>query len=163
MIIVDRPEMLVVGYAVRTTSAAEADPARAVLPGLWRRAGAPGAFAHVPGRIDENLYAVLTDQEGGPHGAYTQVVGVAVRTAARLPENMVAVRVPGVPCLKLEARGPMPEALAECWRQVWQHTESGGTPPRAFTTDLEVHHPDGVDLYIAVLAPLHTPVTAPVG
>lgn len=163
MIIVDRPEMLVVGYAVRTTSAAEADPTRAVLPALWRRAGAPGAFAHVPGRIDENLYAVLTDYEGGPAGAYTQVVGVAVRTAARLPENMVAVRVPGVQCLKLEARGPLPEALAECWQQVRQHSEAGGSPARAFTTDLEVHHPGGVDLYVAVLAPLSAPAPAPAG
>ena len=44
----------------------------------------------------------------------------------------------------------MPQALVEAWQQLWKHTESGGTPSRAFTTDLEVHHPDGVDLYIAV-------------
>ena len=61
MNIVDRPEILVVGYAARTTPAAEADPSRAQLPSLWQRAGAPGAFAHVPGRVDENLYAVLTE------------------------------------------------------------------------------------------------------
>ncbi|MGI5486632.1 GyrI-like domain-containing protein [Microtetraspora malaysiensis] len=151
MIIVDRPEVLVVGHAVRTTNAAEADPARAQLPALWARAGAPGAFAHVPGRVDENLYAVLTDYESDHNGAYTQVVGVAVHTAARLPEGMVAVRVPGVPAMRLEARGPMPDALLGVWDQVWKHTDSGGTPPRAFTTDLEIHHPAGVDLFIAVL------------
>ncbi|WP_433421706.1 GyrI-like domain-containing protein [Microtetraspora malaysiensis] len=151
MIIVDRPEVLVVGHAVRTTNAAEADPARAQLPALWARAGAPGAFAHVPGRVEENLYAVLTDYESDHNGAYTQVVGVAVHTAARLPEGMVAVRVPGVPAMRLEARGPMPDALLEVWDQVRRHTDSGGTPPRAFTTDLEIHHPAGVDLFIAVL------------
>ncbi|WP_067130619.1 GyrI-like domain-containing protein [Microtetraspora malaysiensis] len=151
MIIVDRPEVLVVGHAVRTTNAAEADPARAQLPALWARAGAPGAFAHVPGRVDENVYAVLTDYESDHNGAYTQVVGVAVHTAARLPEGMVAVRVPGVPAMRLEARGPMPDALLDVWEQVRTHTDSGGTPPRAFTTDLEIHHPAGVDLFIAVL------------
>ncbi|MFF4777733.1 GyrI-like domain-containing protein [Microtetraspora fusca] len=151
MIIVDRPEVLVVGHAVRTTNAAEADPARAQLPALWARAGAAGAFAHVPGRVDENLYAVLTDYESDHNGAYTQIVGVAVHTAARLPEGMVAVRVPGVPAMRLEARGPMPDALLDVWEQVWKHTESGGTPPRAFTTDLEIHHPAGVDLFVAVL------------
>lgn len=151
MIIVDRPEVLVVGFAVRTTSAAEADPARAQLPGLWARAGAPGAFAHVPGRVDENLYAVLTDYESDHHGAYTQIVGTAVRTAARLPEGMVAVRVPGVPAMLFEARGPMPDALTEAWQQVHKHTESGAAPARAYTTDLEIHHPEGVDLYVAVL------------
>ncbi|GII00439.1 GyrI-like domain-containing protein [Planobispora takensis] len=154
MIIVDRPETLVVGHAVRTSNAEEMDPARAKLPALWQRAGAPGAFAYVPGRVDENLYAVLTDYESDHHGAYTQIVGVAVRAFAALPEGMVAVRVPAVPALKLEARGPMPGALIDSWQQLWKHTESGGTPARAFTTDLEIHHPGGVDLHIAIFPPM---------
>ncbi|MEV0619129.1 GyrI-like domain-containing protein [Nonomuraea sp. NPDC050404] len=150
MNITERAELVVVGFAVRTTNADEMDPARARLPGLWRRAGAPGAFAHVPGRVDENLYAVINDYESDHHGAYTQVVGTGVRTVPRLPEGMVAVRVPAGQVLQVEVRGQMPQALAESWQQVWKHTESGGTPARAFTTDLEVHHPGGVDLYIAV-------------
>lgn len=150
MDVIERPELTVVGLVVRTTNADEMDPARARLPVLWQRAGAPGAFAHVPGRVDENLYAVLIDYESDHNGAYTQIVGTGVRTVPRLPEGMVAVRVPGGPALKFEARGPMPQALVETWQQVWKHTESGGTPSRAFTTDLEVHHPGGVDLYIAV-------------
>jgi predicted transcriptional regulator YdeE len=148
--VTERPELIVVGFVVRTTNAEEMDPARARLPALWKRAGAPGAFAHVPGRVDENLYAVLTDYETDHNGAFTQVVGIGVRTAPRLPEGMVAVRVPAAQSLRLEARGQMPQALAEAWQQVWKHTESGSTPPRAFTTDLEVHHPEGVDLYVAV-------------
>ncbi|MBF8192645.1 GyrI-like domain-containing protein [Nonomuraea sp. K274] len=150
MDVTDRAELIVVGFAVRTTNADEMDPARARLPALWQRAGAPGAFAHVPGRADENLYAVLTDYESDHHGAYTQIVGIGVRTVPRLPEGMVAVRVPAARTLNLRARGPMPQALVEAWQQVWKHTESGGTPSRAFTTDLEVHHPDGADLYVAI-------------
>ncbi|MGI5274568.1 GyrI-like domain-containing protein [Nonomuraea sp. CA-218870] len=150
MDVTDRGEMIVVGFVVRTTNAEEMDPARARLPVLWRRAGAPGAFAHVPNRVDENLYAVLTDYESDHHGPYTQIVGTAVRTVPRLPEGMVAVRVPAATTIKVEARGPMPQALTEAWQQVWKHTESGGTPARSFTTDVEVHHPGGVDLYIAV-------------
>lgn len=150
MNVTERAELVVVGFAVRTTNADEMDPARARLPALWQRVGAPGAFAHVPGRVDENLYAVLTDYESDHHGAYTQIVGTGVRTVPRLPEAMVAVRVPAGQALKLEARGPMPQTLAEAWQQVWKHTESGGTPARVFTTDLEVHHRGGVDLYIAI-------------
>ncbi|TMR88638.1 GyrI-like domain-containing protein [Nonomuraea basaltis] len=150
MDIIERAELTVVGFVVRTTNADEMDPARAKLPKLWQRAGAPGAFAHVPGRLDENLYAVLTDYESDHNGAYTQIVGTGVRTVPRLPEGMVAVRVPAGQALKLEARGQLPQALVEAWQQVWKHTESGGTPSRAFTTDLEVHHPGGADLYVAV-------------
>ncbi|MEU6720068.1 GyrI-like domain-containing protein [Nonomuraea purpurea] len=150
MNVTDRAELIVVGLAVRTTNADEMDPERAKLPVLWGRAGAPGAFAHVPGRADENLYAVLTDYENDHNGAYTQIVGIAVRTVPRLPEGMVAVRVPAAQTLMWEARGPMPQSLVDVWQQVWKHTESGGTPARAFTTDLEVHHPGGVNLYVAV-------------
>ncbi|MFD1545248.1 GyrI-like domain-containing protein [Nonomuraea guangzhouensis] len=150
MEVTERNELTVVGIAVRTSNADEIDPARAKLPVLWQRAGAPGAFAHVPGRVDENLYAVLTDYESDQHGAYTQIVGIGVRTVPRLPEGMVAVRVPAGTALRVEARGQMPQAIVEAWQQVWKHTESGGTPPRAFTTDLEVHHRGGADLYVAV-------------
>ncbi|WP_336213680.1 GyrI-like domain-containing protein [Nonomuraea sp. LPB2021202275-12-8] len=150
MDVTNRDELVVVGFAVRTTNADELDPDRAKLPVLWQRAGAPGAFAHVPGRADELLYAVLTDYESDHHGAYTQIVGIAVRTVPRLPEGMVAVRVPAARSLKVEARGQMPQAIVDAWQRVWKHTESGGTPARSFATDLEVHHPGGADLYIAV-------------
>ncbi|WP_219471697.1 GyrI-like domain-containing protein [Nonomuraea rhizosphaerae] len=150
MEVIERDELTVVGIAIRTSNADEMDPARARLPVLWQRAGAPGAFAHVPGRVDENLYAVLTDYESDHNGAYTQILGIGVRTVPRLPEGMVAVRVPAGKSLRIEARGPMPQAITGAWQQVWKHTESGGVPARAFTTDLEVHHPAGADLYIAV-------------
>ncbi|MGW5160262.1 GyrI-like domain-containing protein [Nonomuraea wenchangensis] len=150
MNVIERAELTVVGWVVRTSNAEEMDPSRARLPALWQRAGAPGVFAHVPGRIDENLYAVLTDYESDHNGAYTQIVGVGVRTAPRLPEGMVAVRVPAGPALLVEARGQLPQALTEAWQRVWKQTESGGVSPRAFTTDVEVHHPDGVDLYLAI-------------
>ncbi|WP_131737627.1 GyrI-like domain-containing protein [Actinomadura roseirufa] len=146
MELVEREEILVVGRAVRTTNEAEADPSRGLLAGLWARAGAPGAFDHVGSRKDARLYAVLTDYESDHHGAYTQIVGVAVSDLADLPEGLVVVRVPAARCLRLEARGPMPGALIDAWQVAWDHTD----PPRAFTTDLEIHGPDGADLLLAV-------------
>lgn len=148
--VVDRPTLLVAGYPVRTTNAAEAEPQRAQLPGLWQRAMAPGAFDQVARRVDGRLYAVLTDYESDHQGAYTEVVGVAVTSAADVPEGLVLVRVPAARCLEVKARGPMPQALIEAWRSVWRRTDSGGVPARAFTTDLEVHTEEGADLYLAV-------------
>ncbi|MEV6596591.1 effector binding domain-containing protein [Actinoplanes sp. NPDC051346] len=150
MTLVDRPELLVAGYAVRTDNAAEADPARGQLPGLWQRATAPDAFAGVPGRADDRMYAVLTDYESDHHGAYTQIVGVAVTDSTAVPDAMTTVRVPAARCLLVPARGPMPQALIEAWRGVWRHTDAGVTPARTFTTDLEIHHADGADIYLAV-------------
>jgi predicted transcriptional regulator YdeE len=149
MNLVDREALLVVGHAVRTTNAAEADPQRAQLGHLWERV-ASETWERVQGRVGGSLYAVLTDYESDHHGAYTQVVGVAVASLDGLPEGLVAVRVPAARCLELEARGPMPQALIQAWQAIWRHTESGATPPRAFTTDLEVHRDDGADIYLAI-------------
>ncbi|MFC7583084.1 hypothetical protein ACFQYP_04225 [Nonomuraea antimicrobica] len=48
MNITERAELVVVGYAVRTSNADEMDPARARLPALWQRAGAPGPSRMCP-------------------------------------------------------------------------------------------------------------------
>ncbi|MFC6880222.1 MULTISPECIES: GyrI-like domain-containing protein [Actinomadura] len=137
----------IVGYVARTTNAAEADPERALLPDLWRRAAAPGAFDQVRARADDRLYAVLTDYESDHTGAYTQVVGVAVTSVDGMPEGLVAVRVPAdANCYRIEARGPMPQALIGAWRSVW---DDPGID-RAYTTDLEIHHDEGADIFLAL-------------
>lgn len=150
MHLADRDALLIVGHAVRTTNTRESDTEHAMLPALWARAGAPGAFDHVPGRADNQLYAVLTDYDSDYTGAYTQIVGVAVSSLQDLPEGLVAVRVPPARCLTQQARGPMPQALIEAWQNIWRHSESGGDPARAFTTDLEIHHNEGADIYLAI-------------
>ena len=150
MKLAERDEHFVVGYTVRTDNTAEADPKQARLPDLWRRATAPDAFAAVEGRLDDRMYAVLTDYESDHHGAYTEVVGVAVADLGRIPEGFVGVRVPAAQCLLVPVRGPIPQALVEAWQGVWQYTESGDTPARSFATDLEIYHEDGADLFLSV-------------
>jgi predicted transcriptional regulator YdeE len=150
MELVDRLARVIVGYAVRTTSAAEADPARAQLPALWARARLPGAFGRVSSRADERLFAVLTDYESDRNGAWTQVVGVAVTSLDGLHEGLVAVQAPAARCLRLAARGAMPQALTQAWQEARSYTETGRAPVRAFTTDLEIHDDGGADLYLAV-------------
>lgn len=150
MHLTDRDALLIVGHAARTTNTAESDPHQAMIPALWAKARTPGAFDHVPGRTDNRLYAVLTDYDTDHTGPYTQIVGVAVSSLQDLPEGLVAVRVPAAHCLTQQARGPMPQALIEAWHNIWKHTESGGDPARTFTTDLEIHHNKGADIYLAI-------------
>jgi predicted transcriptional regulator YdeE len=96
------------------------------------------------------MYAMLADYESDPHGAYTQIVGIAVTDPSVVPDGMTIVRVPAARCLQLPLRGPMPQTLIQAWHHVWRHTDTGTTPTRSFTTDLEIHHPDGADIYLAV-------------
>jgi predicted transcriptional regulator YdeE len=54
------------------------------------------------------MYAVLADYESDHHGAYTQIVGIAVTDPSVVPDGMTIVRVLAARCLQLPLHGPMP-------------------------------------------------------
>jgi len=144
----NREGFIVVGYPIRTTNAAEGNQSTALIPSLWQRVMAPSAFDRVTARSDAALYAVYTDYETDHNGAYTHVVGVRVTDANDLPEGMVTVRVPSAQYSVRKIDGPIPDALIKEWMSVWAET-SENRLHRSFTTDVEVHGPDGTELWIA--------------
>jgi hypothetical protein len=73
----------VVGLATRTNNSDEANPSRARLGALWRRAAPAG-----------DAIAVLTDYESDRDGEYTQVVGQTVESAKTTPPGKLLVQVP---------------------------------------------------------------------
>jgi predicted transcriptional regulator YdeE len=147
-----REAIRVVGVSLRTTNAAEARPASARIPGLWRRVLADRVPDRIPGRKEPGvLVAVYANYETDHHGPYTILVGAEVEAAAPVPAPLAAVAVPASRCLLFEARGPMPAALLAAWGRVWSYFEGRGTRARSYTADIEVHRgPEAADLYVAV-------------
>ena len=146
---VRRAETRVVGIQARTTSLAEADPATAAVPALWRRL--PEVAEAIPDRAAaRTTCAVYSDYEDGG-GSFRCLVGAEVAAAGELPAGLVEVTVPAGEYLVFAARGPMPEALAATWARVAEFFDHAGMV-RAFTADLEVHYPAGsaVDVFVAV-------------
>src|SRR5262245_50215969 len=110
--VVERPATRVVGLSIRTTNAAEADPATARIPDLWRRVLEDGVPERIPGRTHPGvLAAAYTAYDSDERGPYTLVVGVEVDADAAAPPGLAAVAVPAARCLRFAARGPMPAAL----------------------------------------------------
>jgi predicted transcriptional regulator YdeE len=147
---VRRAETRVVGIQVRTSSAAEADPATAAVPGLWRRFQGEELAGAIPDRAGtRTTCAVYSDYGDG--GSFRCLVGAEVTGAGEPPAGMAAVTVPAGEYLVFAARGPMPEALAATWARVAEFFGHAGMA-RAFTADLEVHYPAGsaVDVFVAV-------------
>jgi predicted transcriptional regulator YdeE len=148
---VRRAESRVVGIQVRTSSVAEADPATAAVPALWRRLEADGLAERITGRAGtRTTCAVYSDYSDGG-ASFRCLVGVEVTGAGPAPAGMAEVTVPAGDYLVFAARGPMPEALAATWARVAEFFDHAGMA-RAFTADLEVHYPAGsaVDVFVAV-------------
>jgi predicted transcriptional regulator YdeE len=151
---VRRAEARVVGIQAATSSVAEADPATAAVPALWRRFEADGLAGRVPDRAGtRTTCAVYSDyQEGDPDDRrFRCLVGVEVTGQGEVPAGMAAVTVPAGDYLVFAARGPMPEALATTWARIAEFFEHAPLA-RAFTADLEIHYPAGsaVDVFVAV-------------
>jgi len=149
---VERPATRVVGLAVRTTNAAEADPASARIPGLWRRVLEEGVPQRISGRTRPGvLAAVYTAYDTDERGPYTLVVGAEVDADAPLPPGLTAITVPAARYRRFAARGTMPAALVETWGRIWSVFARGDGPRRAFTCDVELHMgPEAADVYVAV-------------
>jgi predicted transcriptional regulator YdeE len=145
---VRRAETRVVGIQAQTSSLLEADPATAVVPGLWRRL--PAVAGDIPDRAPtRTTCAVYTDYQDG--GRFRCLVGAEVTGAGGPPAGLAAVTVPAGEYLVFAARGPMPAALATTWDRVAEFFEHADMT-RAFTADLEVHYPAGsaVDVFVAI-------------
>jgi predicted transcriptional regulator YdeE len=151
---VRRDEARVVGIQAATSSLAEADPATAAVPALWRRFEADGLAGRVPDRAGtRTTCAVYSDYQEGDadHRRFRCLVGVEVTGQGEVPAGMAAVTVPAGDYVVFAARGPMPGALAATWARVAEFFEHAPLA-RAFTADLEVHYPAGsaVDVFVAV-------------
>jgi predicted transcriptional regulator YdeE len=146
----ERPELMVVGRAIRTTNEAEADPEKAKIPGLWEEIRGEDLGKKVPKISDpELLVAVLYSYKSDYRGEYSQLVGVPVTTLSEVPEGMNGLQVPAGSYAAIEVSGPMPYALIATWQQVWTAEDSGDLK-RAYEFDYELHRGDSATLYLSV-------------
>lgn len=134
------PATTVVGIEVRTTNAAEANPATAEIGALWGRFLKEGVAAKMPYRAHPTrILGAYRDYESDHRGAYSLLVGVPVTKVGELPPGAVVARISEVDYLVFSAKGAMPNALIETWGAIWKHFDSPQARSRAYTTDFELH------------------------
>ena len=142
----------IVGLAIRTTNAAEAEPSGGKIPQLWGRFAAErwserlekvGAFGPT--------MAVYSEYESDASGSYQLLVGREVRDPQSVSPPLQLVSVPQASYFVFRCPGPLPQAVVDGWRDVWAYFARPNAPQRAFTIDFE-RYPDAepVELWIAV-------------
>jgi predicted transcriptional regulator YdeE len=125
----------VIGVSVRTTNA----DAQAVmdLGALWNRFYSQGISAQIPGKADNDVYAIYTDYNTDHKGAYTAIIGCKVTSLANIPDGMTGKQIEGGRYRRYVAKGKMPHAVIRQWQEIWNDTDL----PRMYSADFEVYGP----------------------
>ena len=141
-----RERFWVAGHQVRTSNAAEADPAAAQIPGLWQRFFEEHITSRTRDRLDDAVLAVYHDYESDHSGEYSLTVGCPVRTLEGQPGDLALVRVPAQRYAVVRTeRGPIPGIVIDAWRAIWSMTPEALGGPRAYEADFEVYDEGSAD------------------
>lgn len=142
----------IIGISVRTSNA---DGKSAEdLGTLWERFFKEQVGLKIPEKVSDDIYAIYTDYASDYTGEYTCIIGYQVRSKATVGEGLIAHEFSGGKHRKFVAKGKMPEAVANSWREIWGMDAELG---RKYTADFEVYgdrSQEGtnaeVDIFIAV-------------
>lgn len=145
----EKPAMMVMGIACRTSNTPEGAPND--IPKLWGRLYGEDVISRIPNKASSDVIALYCDYEGDYTKPYTCVIGCPVTSVDNVPEGMVAKVLPASSYVLFQAVGEHPQAVMQAWANVWQTNLD-----RTYTGDFEVYGqkfaatPQEVEVYVAV-------------
>lgn len=111
----------VVGIELRTTNL----EAMQTIPLHWQRFGKEEVLAHIPSKLDGDVYAVYTHFENAGAnntGLYSLVIGAAVPASADVPAGMVRVVIPASKRAVFDVEPARFDLVGAKWMEIWSHT-----------------------------------------
>lgn len=141
-----------VGIETRTTN--ENGASASALGKLWERFYGEQIPGKIPNKESNEVYTIYTDYASDYKGAYTAVIGLKVSTLDQVPDGLIGREFQGGTYQKFTAKGPMPDAVVESWKEIW---EKDSELNRKYTADFEVYGEKAqngadseVEIYIAI-------------
>lgn len=137
--IVEQPEFLVAGVAVRTSNAKEMT-SDGVIGKQWLRFMQDGVYGKIPNKADTSIVAVYTDYASDHNGEYTFLLGARVTSDADLPAGIIAKKIPGGKfAVFTTEKGPAPKVVPETWMKINSLPQSAVGADRTYRADFEVY------------------------
>lgn len=148
--LITRDAFTAVGLAITTDNTREMNPETAQIPGLWQRFFEKNMA--IPNKKPDAVpLGIYTDYENDSTGRYSLIAGMATTPGGEIPTGMRAVIIPRGKYLVFPAHGPLPAALIETWKTVWNYFSHNRRYVRAYTTDFEEYlGSEYVAIHIAV-------------
>lgn len=132
----------IIGLSTKTQNIDEFNEKTAKLPSLWQQFFSSDLAANT------NIFEVYSDYESDATGVYTVTVGV---TDDGKRTEFSSVKIPTGNYLVFQGEGPMPSAVVETWKQIWDYFDAKSNYQRSFISDFEAYScPDKVSIYIGI-------------
>jgi predicted transcriptional regulator YdeE len=156
--VVHQTAFSVIGITIRTNNAKEAS-SDGVIGKQWQKFFQEGVPEKIPGRVDNNFYALYSDYANGHSGEYSVTIGSRVADGTPVPAGLVLKTVPaGNYAVVTSEKGPVAKVVVAAWQRVWEMEDKHEfASPRAYKTDFELYDQRGadpqnsqVDLYIGL-------------
>lgn len=127
--------------------------ASAAIGALWSQFISENLLEKIPNQLNSDIVCIYTDYESDYTGRYTCLLGMKVSSLDEIPEGLTGREFPGGEFQPFLAKGDLPEALIETWRDIWNQDE---TLNRSYTYDYEIYddrsrqgEASEVEIYIA--------------
>ena len=142
----------IIGISTETTN--QNNQAATDLGQIWSRFFVEGISTKIPNKESEEVYAVYTDYESDFTGKYTTIIGQRVSSIDHIPDGMVGREINNEKLLRYIAKGEMPNAVVETWKDIWANNIA---LYRTYNADFEVYgeksqngNESEVEIYIGV-------------
>lgn len=127
------------GSSIRTNNSLESSSAGKI-PALW------GQFYSSQTVPTEQVYGVYSEYESDVSGEFTVTVGTKSDELTKSNVNIKSGTY-----LVFPANGPMPTAIINSWKAVWEHFSRTHSYERAYATDFEEYSgQDSARIYIGI-------------
>ena len=73
----------------------------------------------ISGKVNEKVLGIYTEYAGNEKSDYTIVTACETDGKETIPEGTVIVTIPAGKYAKFVAKGDLHEAVAECWKEIW--------------------------------------------
>lgn len=146
---VERPGMLVAGYAIRTTY--EDHKADTEIFTAWNYFIDNKIAQKIPHKKSDVLMGVYYEYEKDHTKPFTLLIGCEIESEEGMPEDLKVVHIPDAKYAYVPATGAFPDSLVQAWKDIWK-----SSIPRTYKIDIEVYgpgfqkDPPTVDLYLSI-------------
>lgn len=123
--IVNLEDKIVVGLIARTNNMSE--DMGMVIGNLWKRFYQDGIYSSIKEKKNNKTIGIYTDYETDETGDYNFLAACETNKADNIPDKTVTRTIPAGTYAKFIIKGPMQQAVAKFWEELWQMNELNRT------------------------------------
>lgn len=129
-----KPSFKLIGLSLGYKTTNKNEKAMEDCGALWQQFGGGFIASKIPGKINNDIYAVYYDYDGDYTDPYAYFIGCKVTDDTEVPAGMESITIPEQNYTNITAKGQMPDCVANAWREIWKADYK-----RAYGYDFEIY------------------------